>query len=133
MKMQLENYFFKFFFKRRPPLERQDLSQGSEVSKSPKKGALAPNADYELWYLDESEFHLHPYLMRMWMPKGKQKRVRSPGVNRKQTAFGAFCYGRGLFYYHLQPRKTAWGVRVLLQKLLRRARRTGRWSIWRRF
>jgi hypothetical protein len=60
------------------------------------------------------------------MPRGRQKRVRSPGVNRKQTVFGAFCYGRGLFFYHVQPRKTAWGVQILLQKLVRRARHTGR-------
>jgi transposase len=60
------------------------------------------------------------------MPRGKQKRVPSPGVNRKQTVFGAFCYERGLFYHHIQPRKTAWGVRALLQQLIRRARRTGR-------
>ncbi len=59
------------------------------------------------------------------MPKGKQKRVRSPGVNRKQTVFGAFCYGQGLFYYHIQPRKTAWGARILLANLVKRAKRTG--------
>lgn len=28
--------------------------------------------------------------------------------------------------HHTQPRKTAWGARVLLQKLVRRARQTGR-------
>jgi hypothetical protein len=60
------------------------------------------------------------------MRRGHQQRVRSPGVNRKQTVFGAFCYGRGRFVYHVQPRKTAWGVQVLLQKLVRRARRTHR-------
>jgi hypothetical protein len=60
------------------------------------------------------------------MRRGRQRRVRAPGVNRKQTVFGAFCYGRGLFSYHLQPRKTAWGVQLLLQRLVRRARRTGR-------
>jgi hypothetical protein len=60
------------------------------------------------------------------MRRGRQQRVRSPGVNRKQTVFGAFGYGRGLFVYHVQPRKTAWGVQILLQKLVRRARRTGR-------
>jgi hypothetical protein len=60
------------------------------------------------------------------MRRGRQRRVRSPGVNRKQTVFGAFCYGRGLFAHHVQPRKTAWGVQILLQKLVRRARRTGR-------
>jgi hypothetical protein len=60
------------------------------------------------------------------MRRGRQVRVRSPGVNRKQTIFGAVCYGRGLFVSHVQPRKTAWGVQILLQKLVRRARRTGR-------
>lgn len=60
------------------------------------------------------------------MPRGRQTRVRSPDINRKQTVFGAFCYGRGLFVYHVQPRKTAWGVQILLQKLLNRARQTGR-------
>jgi hypothetical protein len=105
---------------------REGLSQGSESPKSTQKGALAPSADYELWYQDESEFHLHPHLTYAWMPRGKQKRVPSPGKNRKQTVFGAFCYGRGLFYHHTQPRKTAWGVRVLLQRLVRRAKRTGR-------
>lgn len=53
-------------------------------------------------------------------------RVRSPGINRKQTVFGAVRYGRGLFYHHTQPRKTAWGVRALLLQLVKRARRTGR-------
>jgi hypothetical protein len=53
-------------------------------------------------------------------------RVRAPGKNRKQTVFGAWCYGRGLFYRHVQPRKTAWGFRLLLPQLVSRAKRTGR-------
>jgi hypothetical protein len=60
------------------------------------------------------------------MPRGQQMRVRSPGRNRKMTAFGAWRYGHGSLLYHTQPRKTAWGFRILLQKLVRRARRTGR-------
>lgn len=105
---------------------RKGLSPGCQSPESAQKGALAHNADYELWYQDESEFHLHPHLTRAWMLRGKQKRVPSPGKNRKQTVFGAFRYGRGLFYYHIQPRKTAWGVRALLQQLVRRAKQTGR-------
>jgi transposase len=42
------------------------------------------------------------------------------------AAFGALCYGRGLFLHHTQPRVTAWGMRHLVQRLLARARRTGR-------
>jgi hypothetical protein len=60
------------------------------------------------------------------MPRGRQLRVRAPGKDRKLTVFGAWCYGRGLFVRQTQPRKTAWGARALVQRLLARARRTGR-------
>lgn len=60
------------------------------------------------------------------MLKGRQQAVKTPGKNKKVAAFGAFCYGRGLFLHHSQPRVTAWGMRYLVQKLLHRAQRTGR-------
>lgn len=60
------------------------------------------------------------------MPRGRQQRVPAPGRNRKVTVFGAWGYGRGLFRQYTQPRKTAWGVRMLLRLLVQRARRTGR-------
>lgn len=67
-----------------------------------------------------------PHLVRCWMPKGEQLAVKTPGKNRKLAAFGAFCYGQGLFLHHTQPRVTAWGMRRLVQRLLQRAKRTGR-------
>ena len=60
------------------------------------------------------------------MRRGRQQAVRTPGKNRRVAAFGAFCYGRGLFLHHTQPRVTAWGMRHLVQRLLQRARCTGR-------
>ena len=60
------------------------------------------------------------------MPKAGQLAVKTPGKNKKLAAFGALCYGRGLFLHHTQPRATAWGMRHLVQRLLRRAKRTGR-------
>jgi hypothetical protein len=63
------------------------------------------------------------------MRKGEQKQVKTPGRNRRLAAFGALGYGHhagGLFLHHTQPRKTAWGMRHLVQKLLSRAKRTGR-------
>ncbi len=63
------------------------------------------------------------------MRKGRQKQVKTPGKNRRLAAFGALGYGHhasGLFLHHTQPRKTAWGMRHLVQRLLSRARRTGR-------
>src|SRR4051812_45071495 len=60
------------------------------------------------------------------MRRGRQTKVPTPGKNRKVAAFGAVCYGRGLFLHHTHARVTAWGMRRIVQKLLARARRTGR-------
>jgi len=60
------------------------------------------------------------------MLRGRQRAVKTPGKNLKLAGFGAFCYGKGLFLHYTQPRGTAWGMRWLVQKLLQRARRTGR-------
>ena len=60
------------------------------------------------------------------MRRGRQTKVPTPGKNRTVAAFGAVCYGKGLFVHHTQPRVTAWGMRRIVQRLLRRARRTGR-------
>ena len=60
------------------------------------------------------------------MRRGRQRRVPSPGQNRKVTVFGAVGFGRGSFLYHLQPRKTAWGFRALLHLLVTRTKRTRR-------
>jgi hypothetical protein len=60
------------------------------------------------------------------MPVGRQLAVKTPGKNKKLAAFGALCFGRGLFLHHTQPRATAWGMRLLVQRLLRRAKRSGR-------
>ena len=87
---------------------------------------MRADASYELWYADVTTFELLPHLVRCWMPRGRQLKVPTPGKNRKVAAFGALCYGRGLFLYHTQPRATAWGMRALVQRLLARARRTGR-------
>jgi len=60
------------------------------------------------------------------MRRGRQRAVPTPGKNRKVAVFGAFRYGTGPFLWHTQPRVTAWGMRRLIQDLLRRARRTGK-------
>lgn len=87
---------------------------------------MKAGARYELWYADASEFDLLPHLVRCWMPRGRQPAVPTPGKNRKVAAFGAFCFGRGLFLHHTQSSVSAAGMRSLVQRLLRRARRTGR-------
>ena len=60
------------------------------------------------------------------MRRGRQTKVPTPGKNRKVAAFGAVRYGTGMFVHHTQPRVTADGMRRIVRRLLRRARRTGR-------
>jgi transposase len=79
-----------------------------------------------LWYADASGFSLLPHLTRCWMPRGQQPQIGTPGRNQSLVVFGALCFGKGLFLHHTQPTGTAWGVRQLVQRLLQRAKRTGR-------
>lgn len=67
-----------------------------------------------------------PHLVRCWMLRGQQRQVKTPGQNKKWAASGAWCYGKGLFWPYTQATKTVWGIRYLVQKLLKRAKRTGR-------
>ncbi|HEY7118041.1 MAG TPA: transposase [Tepidisphaeraceae bacterium] len=69
------------------------------------------------------------HLVRGWMPKARQPAVKMPGKNKRLAAFGPLRYGgggRGPFLRHTQLRDTAWGMRHLVQRLLHRARHTGR-------
>jgi transposase len=79
-----------------------------------------------LWYADATEFDLLPHVARCWMRRGRQTKVPTPGKNRTVAAFGAVCYGRGLFLHYTQPTITAGGMRLIVRRLLRRARQTGR-------
>src|SRR4051812_50126879 len=60
------------------------------------------------------------------MRRGRQTKVPTPGKNKKVAAFGAVCYGRDLFVHHTQPTVNAAGMRRIVRRLLRRARRAGR-------
>jgi transposase len=60
------------------------------------------------------------------MRRGEQAKVPTPGKNKKVAAFGAVCYGRRLFVHHTQPTVNSAGMRLIVRRLLRRARRTGR-------
>jgi len=44
---------------------------------------------------DECDLHLLPVLRAMWMRKGQQVRIPSPGTNRKRAIFGALEWETG--------------------------------------
>jgi transposase len=68
----------------------------------------------------------------MWMRRGQQRRIPSPGRNQKQPAFGWFNYASGEHRHHLPKTRKGYSGKnsteflVVVMNLVERARRTGR-------
>jgi putative transposase len=60
-----------------------------------------------LLFLDESEIHLHPRLVNMWMPKGQRFEVPVPVANHKVPLYGALNYRTNQLSYHVGHGKNA--------------------------
>jgi transposase len=67
---------------------------------------------------DECDVHLLPVLRAMWMSKGQQVRVPTPGTNRKRSIFGALELGTGNWMYAIGERKRAVDFIAFLEQLL---------------
>jgi len=70
-----------------------------------------------LLYLDESDIHLHPKLRKVWMFKGQQKKISTPGTNEKLHVFGALNYATNKVSYDIYNHKTQWQLETFLLKL----------------
>ena len=68
---------------------------------------MEPGSHIELLFLDESEIHLHPHLVRMWMPKGERVEVPAPGTNEKIPLYGALNYRTNRVSYRMGYGKNA--------------------------
>lgn len=68
--------------------------------------------------LDECDLHLLPVLRAMWMPKGQQVRIPTPGTNRKRTVFGALDLITGQWSYQVCERKRSIEFLAFLEYLL---------------
>jgi len=67
---------------------------------------------------DECDVHLLPVLRAMWMPKGQQVRVPTPGANRKRSIFGALALETGRWLYTVCERKRALEFIAFLEPLV---------------
>ena len=67
---------------------------------------------------DECDIHLLPVLRAMWMRKGQQVRVPSPGTNRKRAVFGALEWETGRWLYAVYDRKRAVEFIAFLEQVL---------------
>lgn len=56
-------------------------------------------------YEDEADIHLLPAIRAMWMKKGKQVRVPTPGTNSKKSIFGALDIRTGKWLYRILDHK----------------------------
>jgi transposase len=68
---------------------------------------MEPGSGIELLFLDESEIHLYPHLVRMWMPKGWCVEVPAPGKNQKIPIYGALNYRTNKVSYQVGYGKNA--------------------------
>jgi transposase len=67
---------------------------------------------------DECDLHLLPVLRAMWMRKGQQARVPTPGTNRKRAIFGALEWTTGRWLYLVCERKRAVEFVAFLEQVL---------------
>jgi transposase len=68
--------------------------------------------------LDECDVHLLPVLRAMWMRRGQQAGVPTPGTNRKRAVFGALEWDSGRWHYRISARKRAGEFIAFLEQLL---------------
>lgn len=68
--------------------------------------------------LDECDVHLLPVLRAMWMHRGEQVQVRTPGQNRKRGVFGALDPETGAWHYSITERKRTVEFLTFLEQLL---------------
>lgn len=84
-------------------------------------------ADETVVWQDEVEVHTNPKIGRMWMPKGKQAAVQTPGTNRKRHLAGSIHWRTGqVFVTEAAPKQGRNGKLFLrhLDDLRRRLRRS---------
>src|ERR1044071_2936815 len=78
---------------------------------------LAAPANAVVLCLDECDIHLMPVLRSMWMRRGEQADVPTPGQNRKRGIFGALELEGGAFHYTITLSKKAVDFIAFLEKL----------------
>jgi transposase len=78
---------------------------------------LAAPANAVVLCLDECDIHLMPVLRAMWMRRGQQADVPTPGQNRKRGIFGALELETGALHYTITLSKKAVDFIAFMEKL----------------
>lgn len=92
--------------------------------------ATWPEAKFELWYADGTRFDLMPVTRSMWRLRGHRAWLPTPGKNLRVGVCGAIHFPTGEFLFtHQEKSVTTELFLPLLEQLVRRARRTGRFIV----
>lgn len=82
--------------RRRDPQAAEKQARLAEVLADPQATVIAE---------DEGEMQLLPLVRAMWQRRGEQKRIPTPGQNRKRGVFGGLNLRTGEWFYQLTDRK----------------------------
>jgi transposase len=85
---------------------RSDPEARAKMDRLAARILRAPDAPVVLCE-DECDVHLLPVLRAMWMRRGQQVRIPTPGGNRKRSVFGALDLETGAWHYVVTARKRA--------------------------
>nr|WP_281255340.1 transposase [Cystobacter ferrugineus] len=86
-----------------------------------------PEIDFELWYADATRFELLPVVSSMWRRRGSRHWIPTPGRNVRVAVCGAIRFPTRQFLFTHQSRTVTTALFLpLLERLVRRAKRTGR-------
>jgi transposase len=79
---------------------------------------LSASAEAVVLCLDECDIHLMPVLRAMWMRRGQQADVPTPGKNSRRSIFGALELEGGAFHYAITLSKKTVDFIAFLEKLV---------------
>jgi transposase len=106
---------------RRPKLALRRDPEAARIMWMLCERLLAAPAEAVILALDESDIHLLPVLRGMWMRRGQQAAIPTPGTNRRRGLFGALelegpsC---GAWHYRVTARKRAVEFIAFLEQLV---------------
>lgn len=103
---------------RRPKLVLPKDPQAAAKMQHLLERVLHAPAEAVLLCLDECDIHLLPVLRAMWMPRGEQAQIPTPGTNQRRGIFGALAPESGRWHYRVVRQKTALEFIAFLEELL---------------
>jgi putative transposase len=106
----------------RPVLRPKDRSYHQKISRIRHLLATLPDEEIAL-FQDEAEIATNPKIGSMWMLKGRQATVETPGTNQKQHLVGSLAWGSEQLVTTWAPRRNTGAFLEHLDQLRRTFRR----------